>query len=131
MTIYLVIVAIYRITNWFSGVNDVLNGKLMFGVACFGVLVNIILSIVFTEEHGVFHNHDHDHKHEHNIHKNDYYHLDDAIENASDTSIEFTIMLLIYILSLYLYNKNIVVYILNLMFCISYLFMYNNIILTF
>ncbi len=68
ITAFLLYAATCRAVSWFQGTAEPVNGYFMFLVACFGVLVNICLGLVFQEDHGGdFHpshshcNHDHSH----------------------------------------------------------------------
>lgn len=66
MTAFLVVGAVYRLLDYSKGKEFAINGRLMFIIACLGILVNICLSFVFMEEHGgAFHSHDHAHGAEH------------------------------------------------------------------
>jgi cation diffusion facilitator family transporter len=72
VTIYLTIEAIYRIITWCNGNGKPVDGKIMFIVACGGVLVNLCLAGLFSQEHGgTLSLHDcsgHDHGHDHSSH---------------------------------------------------------------
>lgn len=62
MTACLIVEAYNRTVSWFNGTGDNVDGRLMFVIACIGVVVNICLSCVFMEDHGgAFHSHDHGH----------------------------------------------------------------------
>jgi len=71
ITWVLVTEAYTRAVDWFEGRAAPVNGKLMFFVAVFGVLVNVCLGMVFRDEHdsafsahshgGHGHSHGHDH----------------------------------------------------------------------
>eukprot|EP01041_Mallomonas_annulata_P014579 gene14579-31037_t len=67
MTSYLLYAATIRAVNWVQGTAEPVDGRLMFFVACLGVLVNIALATIFSAEHGAggFHDHDHSHGHGH------------------------------------------------------------------
>ena len=66
MTLGLLYEASIRTYKWWIGTAEPINGRLMFIIACIGILVNICLSTIFYEEHGgAFHDHDHDHTHGH------------------------------------------------------------------
>lgn len=65
ISVWLLYEAFNRAQAWFEGHPEKINGQLMFGVALFGVLVNLCLGIVFHEEHGAGHGHDHSHGHAH------------------------------------------------------------------
>ena len=52
ITAVLVYEAYGRGLDWFNGNAENVNGKLMFFVAVFGVLVNLCLGLVFSSEHG-------------------------------------------------------------------------------
>ena len=51
VTIYLVFEAFFRAIDWFEGKSPIINGKIMFGTAVFGIFVNLVLIVVFHEEH--------------------------------------------------------------------------------
>jgi zinc transporter 2 len=74
ITAFLLYAAYCRAYGWFTGNADDVNGFFMFLVACFGVLVNICLGLVFQEDHGgdfhpshssCGHDHSHDGSHAH------------------------------------------------------------------
>lgn len=65
LTAGLVYEAVKRMYRWFAGTADPIDGKLMFIIACIGVLVNIGLSTIFSSEHGGAFHGDHDHTHGH------------------------------------------------------------------
>jgi zinc transporter 2 len=52
ITAILVYEAYYRGLAWFNGNAEIVNGKVMFFVAVFGVFVNLCLGLVFSSEHG-------------------------------------------------------------------------------
>ena len=66
LTSYLVIEAISRSIRWYENKMDEVDGKIVFFISIFGVFVNLILGLVFHDEHGgAFHPaHSHDHDHE-------------------------------------------------------------------
>ena len=41
----------FRAKDWFEGHSQIMDGRMMFFVACFGVFVNLVLISVFHEEH--------------------------------------------------------------------------------
>lgn len=63
LTGVLIVEAINRFYKWTQGNGEEVDGKLMTIIACFGVLINLVLATVFMQEHeeGAFHSHDHDH----------------------------------------------------------------------
>jgi solute carrier family 30 (zinc transporter), member 2 len=65
ITACLLYAAFYRAVAWFENKAEVVDGFLMFAVACFGICVNLCLGYVFHEDHGgAFHPaHSHDHGH--------------------------------------------------------------------
>jgi solute carrier family 30 (zinc transporter), member 2 len=76
MTAGLIVEAYSRTVSWYNGENIDVDGKLMFIIACIGVVVNLCLSCVFMEDHGgAFHSHDHDHGSGHG-HGHDHGHPD-------------------------------------------------------
>jgi zinc transporter 2 len=66
LTSYLVIEAISRSIQWYENKMDAVDGKTVFFISMFGVFVNLILGLVFHDEHGgAFHPaHSHEHDHE-------------------------------------------------------------------
>lgn len=52
ITAVLVYEAYYRGLDWFNGKAEMVDGRLMFFVAIFGVFVNLCLGLVFSSEHG-------------------------------------------------------------------------------
>lgn len=77
MTGYLILEAYQRSVAYFEGTADPVDGRIMFIVACMGVVVNLCLSCVFLEDHGgAFHSHDHAHGnfHDHGHHSHDHSH---------------------------------------------------------
>ena len=52
VTVILLYSAFVRTMLWFQGNAEPVNGFIMFIVACFGVTVNVILGLVFMEDHG-------------------------------------------------------------------------------
>ena len=68
VTVWLIYEAVYRVIN-----PEVINGKLMFGTAVFGLGCNLIMMKVLHSGH--HHTHSHDHKHGHdNDHKHSHEH---------------------------------------------------------
>ena len=67
LTMVLLYEAVLRVIEWYEGRAEPVNGKLMFFVAVFGIIVNICLGLVFSDEHGgAFHPaHSHEHEHDH------------------------------------------------------------------
>ncbi len=63
ITLWLLVEACRRASLWFQGKGESVDGKIMFFIALFGVCVNILLAVVFFEEHDEsFHLHGHDHR---------------------------------------------------------------------
>lgn len=63
VTIWLVVEAVQRAIDWAHDRAEEINGPLMFGVACFGIFVNLCLGVVFHEDHGgPLSGHSHDHE---------------------------------------------------------------------
>ena len=52
ITVILLYNACIRTMLWFQGNAEPVNGFIMFIVACFGVTVNIVLGLVFMDDHG-------------------------------------------------------------------------------
>lgn len=76
LTLWLIVEAYGRTVIWYNGGQLDIDGKLMFVIACIGVLINICLSFVFMEDHGgAFHAHDHSHGHSHS-HESSHPHHD-------------------------------------------------------
>mmetsp|Transcript_25493 Transcript_25493/g.25739 ORF Transcript_25493/g.25739 Transcript_25493/m.25739 type:complete len:481 (-) Transcript_25493:99-1541(-) len=83
MTGWLVYHAFKRSIKWFQGNGEEVDGKIMFFVACLGVLVNICLATIFHDEHGgAFHSHDHSHSHGHSHEHNHSHGHDHAHGNS-------------------------------------------------
>lgn len=61
--LFLIYEACMRGYKWFEGKGEPINGKLMFMIAVFGVLVNLCLGAVFHQEHGASLGHSHEHGH--------------------------------------------------------------------
>lgn len=59
VTLWLLYAATERAINWFQGHKNNIDGKFMFFVALFGILVNIFQACVFYEEHGTSLGHSH------------------------------------------------------------------------
>lgn len=75
MTGCLIYEAYNRTVLWMRDEAENVDGRLMFIIACLGVVVNICLSCVFYEEHGgAFHSHDHDHGDHGHSHGHDHGH---------------------------------------------------------
>jgi zinc transporter 2 len=69
MSMFLMTGAYIRFMACLNGTESFVDGKIMFMVACLGVVVNICLATVFMEDHGgAFHAHDHGHGHGHDEH---------------------------------------------------------------
>lgn len=86
MTGCLIWEASLRSIAFFEGTADPVDGKIMFIVACMGVVVNLCLSCVFLEDHGgAFHSHDHAHGnfHDHGHHDHDHSHSSGACEEGT------------------------------------------------
>lgn len=89
LTSYLVIEAISRSIQWYENKMDAVDGKIVFFISMFGVFVNLILGLVFHDEHGgafhPAHSHEHDHEsgggcdHHHN--RDDHNHDHDHKQN--------------------------------------------------
>ena len=63
-TIWLVVEAIHRAILWAHDEAEIVDGKIMFIMACFGILVNVILGLVFhNDKEGSLSLHDHSHEH--------------------------------------------------------------------
>lgn len=73
VTIYLVYTAYIRVVLWLRGEAEPVDGKLMFIIACFGILVNVCLALVFHEDTSSLSAHAHDHSHSHG-HAHDHSH---------------------------------------------------------
>jgi len=81
MTLALLYEAFVRTYKWFDGTAEPIDGRLMFIIACIGVVVNICLSTIFYEDHGgAFHDHGHDHGHTHD-HDNKNHAHENVIQN--------------------------------------------------
>eukprot|EP00601_Ochromonadales_sp_CCMP2298_P004781 CAMPEP_0173171288 /NCGR_PEP_ID=MMETSP1141-20130122/1683_1 /TAXON_ID=483371 /ORGANISM="non described non described, Strain CCMP2298" /LENGTH=176 /DNA_ID=CAMNT_0014093223 /DNA_START=110 /DNA_END=636 /DNA_ORIENTATION=+ len=74
ITAYLLTAASLRALAWAQGRAEDVNGGLMFIVACFGVLVNCCLGMVFSEDHGGDFHPAHSHDHGHAAHDDDHGH---------------------------------------------------------
>jgi len=62
LTAFLIYFAIERVIN----IDQVeVEGKLMFGIACFGLFTNLVMVKVLHGDHGHHHDHDHGHGHSH------------------------------------------------------------------
>ena len=86
LTFYLLYSSVSRAIEWFNGTAVPVNGKLMFILACLGIIVNIVLATIFSSEHGVgmFHDHSHGHtEHGHSDHGHDHNHGKDNHSEAS------------------------------------------------
>jgi len=69
LTGWLLIEAFGRLYSYYKGTMEPIDGKMMSAVALFGIIVNLTIAVVFSEEHGSgfsFHDHSgHDHSHGH------------------------------------------------------------------
>lgn len=68
LTGWLLIEAFGRLYDYHKGSMEEIDGKLMSGVALFGICTNLCIALVFSDEHGEgfsFHSHDHGHSHGH------------------------------------------------------------------
>ena len=83
LTGWLLLEACERLYSWFEGTAKPVDGKIMTIIAVLGVIINLILALVFQQEHeeGAFHSHgahehdhghDHGHSHGHDHHKEDH-----------------------------------------------------------
>ena len=93
VTIYLVYTAVLRIDLWMKGEAEPVNGKLMFIIACFGILVNVCLALVFHEDSSSLtacsHAHGdggHDHSHGHGGGHEEHSDHNDIKPNSSSSS---------------------------------------------
>lgn len=85
LTAGLVYEAYRRALAWFEGKETPVQGGLMFIIAVFGVVVNICLSCVFTEEHGgAFHSHDHGHGGHGHDHAHSHSHSEGSSQSQGD-----------------------------------------------
>ncbi|CAI0394210.1 unnamed protein product [Linum tenue] len=63
------------------------DGFLMFLVAAFGLVVNIIMAFLLGHDHGHDHDHEHDHHHEHEHSHEDYHdHLEEGHQHVHEES---------------------------------------------
>ena len=87
LTGWLLLEACERLYKWFQGTAEPVDGQVMTLIAVLGVVINLILAVVFQQEHeeGAFHSHgshEHDHGHEHGSHGHDH-HKEDHHNNKS------------------------------------------------
>ncbi|KAK9053097.1 hypothetical protein SSX86_029727 [Deinandra increscens subsp. villosa] len=65
------------------------EGGLMFGIAAFGLVVNILMMFILGHDHGHGHGHSHDHGHGHG-HGHEHGHVDEEVEDVNIHGVSVT-----------------------------------------